>query len=339
MISTPYSTYRRRALGLALAGLASFCAPLAAQTADPAPISGSDSDARVLPVWSHSSGRVEALLLLDPVDPSLSGNPLDRVLTPNAPRLGLGARLPLSGGSQLQASLQLETDGLALLCDDRHGLSRALGSLGEHCLLATLGREDPLLSANTQGTRVGLDWRSTGTDVDLSFGLSWLRFEAQPQVWLGGALTASPLTDSGQDSLDLISAWAQRFESQHLRLNSLINLGPQARLLLGGDVGRNRMQTFAGNEVQWESAALSLGLGYGDFSGQLTGRLIELPQGGSPLSSLDIGLSWRMPWRGQLSVGAKNVLGTDASHWPLAELPASEDPSARVPYVRYQQDL
>ena len=76
------------------------------------------------------------------------------------------------------------------------------------------------------------------------------------------------------------------------------------------------------------------------FSGQLTGRLVELPHGASPWRSLDIGLSWRTPWRGELSLGARNVLGRpDTSRWPLADLPAIEDPSERVPYVRYQQDL
>ena len=297
-----------------------------------------ESETRVLPVWSNSSGRVEALLLLDPDESRRSANALDRIINPARPDLGLGARLTLDGGSRVQGSMQFETDGLALLCDDRHGLTRALGALGEHCLLAKLGSDDPLLAGSPRGATLGLDWRAAGGEFDLSFGLSWLSFEAHPQPWLGEAGQASPM--GNPESLDLISAWARQYDSRQLRLNGLIALGPQARLLLGGDLGHSRLRSLSGTDVEWESAALSLGLGYGNFSGQLTGRLVELPQGTAPWRSLDIGLSWRTPWHGELSVGAKNVLGNpDTSRWPLSDLPPLEDPSARVPYVRYKQDL
>lgn len=309
----------------------------AAWAQTPAPLAGArDAETRVLPVWSHSSGRFEALLLLDPVDASLSGSALDRVLRARTPTFGLGAQATLESGRRVQGSLQLETDGLALLCDDRNGLSRALVSLGEHCLLAKLGSDDPIATRGAEGARLGFDLQ--GRDVDLSFGLSWLSLQAQPQVWAG----ASTLARLGGEPnpLDLISAWARRFDSQQLRVDGLFPLGPEARLLFGGDLGRSRLQTLSGQEVEWDSAALSLGLGYGRFSGQLTGRLVELPHGASPWRSLDIGLSWRTPWRGELSLGARNVLGRpDTSRWPLADLPAIEDPSERVPYVRYQQDL
>jgi hypothetical protein len=297
-----------------------------------------DADTRVLPVWSNSSGRVEALLLLDPVDASLPGNALDRAL--NAQRgggMGLGTRIQLDGGSQLRGSLQYDADAsLALLCDGRSGVAGALATVGEHCLLATLGNDDPLLRGSSRGAQLGLGWRSPSDFLDLSFGLSWLEADGRPGL-LGDPASGQPLSLSGFDTL---GAWAQRFENQNLRLDSLINLGPQARMLLGGDLGRSRLTSADGTQLQWETAELSFGLGYGAFSGQLTGRLIELPREGQHWSTLDIGVSWRTPWRGELSVGARNVLGGgDAARWPLTELPVVEDPSARVPYVRYQQDL
>lgn len=301
-----------------------------------------ESEPRVLPVWSNASGRVEALLLLDPIEPgeSVSANALDRVLNASTPRLGLGARVRLDNGSQVRSALQLDPDaGLALLCDGRAGLTGTLGALGEHCLLATLGNDDPMLAGAARGASLGLGWQSPGELIDLSFGLSWLELNAPSSVaWLNplqGGATAPGLL--GTD-LYTIGAWAQRFDSLNLRLDSLINLGPQTRMLLGGDLGRSRLLSPDGTPLEWETAALSFGLGYGKFSGQLTGRLVELPRGGQ-WNTLDIGLSWRTPWRGELSVGAKNVLGADPSNWPLSELPAIEDPSARVPYVRYQQDL
>jgi hypothetical protein len=332
----PLRAWTRRLLTAALA--CTFAASAWAQAPElPGPIGARDTETRVLPVWSNSNGRFEALLLIDPAEPVLSGSALDRVLNTRTPTLGLGAQTTLSNGRRLQGSLQLETDGLALLCDDRNGLSRALVSLGEHCLLAKLGSDDPLIAGSANGARMGLEL--SGSDLDLSFGLSWLSLQAQPQVWAGSTPALARLGGE-PNPLDLISAWAQRFESQQLRVDSLFHLGPDARVLLGGDLSRNRLQTLSGQSLDWESAALSLGLGYGNFTGRLTGRLIGLPQGAAPWRTLDIGVSWRTPWRGELSVGARNVLGRpDTSRWPLAELPAVDDPSERVPYVRYQQDL
>jgi hypothetical protein len=324
---------------LALAVLCMIGTTAFAQAIDATP-STIDGDTRVLPVWSNASGRVEALLLLDPVDPTVNVNALDRVL--NAPRLGLGlgTRVRLDSGAQVRGSLQFDADGgLALLCDGG-SLPGAIVSLGEHCLLATLGNEDPLLAGVARGATLGLGWQSPGEFLDLSFGLSWLEYDARAASLATpayGSIHTPTLLGLG---IDTIGAWAQRLESQNLHVDSLINLGPQARMLLGGDLGRSRILAADGTELQWETAELSFGLGFGDFTGQLTGRLIELPREGQHWNALDIGVSWRTPWRGELSVGARNVLGGgDAARWPLSELPAVEDPSARVPYVRYQQDL
>ena len=56
---------------------------------------------------------------------------------------------------------------------------------------------------------------------------------------------------------------------------------------------------------------------------------------------LDLGVSWRTPWQGELIFGAQNVLNKtpDTSQWPLPDLPAIEAPGGRIPYVRYKQDL
>jgi hypothetical protein len=329
----PLPSWRRAFAALALA-----CAASAASAQAPPETPRIDAplaETRVLPVWSNSSGRVEALLLLDPVDAQPASS-LDRVFSPGATRLGLGGRVLLEGGGEARSSLQLEDAGLALLCEGRRGIAGALGALGERCLLAMLGHDDPLFGGDGRGARLDLGWQSPEHRFDLSFGLSWLDYTPHPAALLtGAALGEARLGDHEFEAL----GWNGAFQSRGVHLDSLINLGPQARVLLGGDVARNQLIGPDGTPLRWESAALSFGLGFGDFTGQLTGRLVELPHGGSPLSALDIGLSWRTPWRGELSVGAKNVLGADTAAWPLAELPEIENSSARVPYVRYQQDL
>jgi hypothetical protein len=328
-----------------IAWLALSCVALGvnAQALDSTSVTRLDPETVVLPVWSNASGRVEALLLLESADAASSSSALDRVLNSAIPDLGIGARVRLDNGSQVRAALGVDADaGLALLCDGRVGITGALGAVGEHCLLATLGQTDPLLANASSGATLGLGWTSPEQVVDLSFGLSWLRITPDPLTRIEGidrgAMAHALLL--GQAQGDGFAAWARQLESRGLRLDSLINLGPQTRMLIGGGVSRSELLAIDGTPLQWDSTALSVGLGIGDFSGQLTGRLIELPRVGSQWSTLDIGVSWRTPWRGELSVGARNVLGgTDSSRWPLAELPAIEDPGARVPYVRYQQDL
>ena len=66
------------------------------------------------------------------------------------------------------------------------------------------------------------------------------------------------------------------------------------------------------------------------------GRVIESPQDPGRWEGLDLGLSWRTPWRGQLSVGAENVVTRGRN--PFAPRSDDKDEGA-IPYVRYQQDL
>ncbi|MGA9335761.1 MAG: hypothetical protein WBV39_15880, partial [Rudaea sp.] len=91
-----------------------------------------------------------------------------------------------------------------------------------------------------------------------------------------------------------------------------------------------------------DQAALSFGVHSGDFSGVIVGRMLG---SSDPLassqhwSSLDLGVSWRAPWRGIFSVGAQNRWSSGTP--PLLANPTHEtDPSqTRVPYVQYHQDL
>ena len=54
-----------------------------------------------------------------------------------------------------------------------------------------------------------------------------------------------------------------------------------------------------------------------------------------PWTALDLGVSWRTPWRGEISVGAQNLWSA-----PLDAAPRDVDPSqARTPYIQYRQDL
>lgn len=304
------------------------------------------SDTRVLPVWNNESGRVEALLLLDTPDTGLS--PLDRLLGSDAPAPGLGARVSLADGSRISTALQFDPDaGMALLCNGSIGLAASLGTFGQNCLLASLGDNDILLRGTSPGMRLGGDWRSADGGVDLSFGLSWLDTSfVAPIDGLPDDAAALWPTNALQ-----LKAWAGGFgeligahlDAQQLHLGATLNFTPQRWMSLVGSLATQRFTPAGtGLPLHWEAATVTLGVGYRGVTGQITGRLLELPAQNASWSGLDLGVSWRMPWQAELTVGARNVLGSgpsDPSKWPLAELPVLEDPSTRVPYVRYRQDL
>jgi hypothetical protein len=328
----PPSPLRMLATRLALAGWLCAVAGVAfAQETLPA-LTTSFDETRVLPVWSHASGRVEAVLLLDEAPTAAAAGALDRLLANDAPGLGFGTRVELEDGSRVRGTLQFDGDaGLALLCD---GVTGSLGAFGRHCLLATLDAPDPLLAGAARNALLGVGWQSADGGVDLSFGLSWLSLRPEPAAWLDAGEDAGAFFAGGA------AGWPRELDARSVRLDSLITLGPRTRMLIGGGLGRQQARGIDGTPLAWESAALTFGVGHGAFTGRLTGRLIEVPQSGSQWSTLDIGVSWRTPWRGELSVGARNVLGgVDTARWPLTELPPLEESAARVPYVRYQQDL
>ena len=92
-----------------------------------------------------------------------------------------------------------------------------------------------------------------------------------------------------------------------------------------------------------DQKALSFGVDHGPLSGVLIGRTMQ-PQPGIPgnfnadkrWNSIDLGVTWRLPWRGSLSVGAQNLWSSGTP----ANTPAGPEPSqSRTPYVQYHQEL
>lgn len=303
--------------------------------------------ARVLPVLSQESGRVEALLLLDDTSvPAHSDNPLDRVFSSplSAAQPASGPRLQLDNGARIGADLSFDAqNGLALLCRGNIGLAAALDTLGEHCLLAEVSASDPLMPSAQPSRHVGLDgvWQSADGDFDIRFGLAWLDASPRPAAHGFVGLADAPvmaLEPGGlPSSLSLLD-----IQVRQVGLSGQGRIGQRGWLGIDGDVSRGLAAPLFGVPVRWDSTALSLRGGYGSFSGVLTGRLIEVPSEAQvSWVDVDLGVSWRTPWRARLTVGARNLLGQpDASQWPLPTLPRGHaDADTRMPYIRYHQDL
>lgn len=78
----------------------------------------------------------------------------------------------------------------------------------------------------------------------------------------------------------------------------------------------------------------------GAFGTQLSTRILELAGTDQLWGGLDLGLTWRTPWRGTLTFGAKNLVVSGKPPTYLdPERAGDAVDQERIPYVRYQQDL
>ena len=251
-----------------------------------------------VPVLDKESGKLEAVLFLEPT----------------TAKTGTGARMRF-GKTTLEATYGLQSgDSLALLCDRRSGLSATMGQLASNCVLAAL-----------DGDKRGAGSRHGSTGVSLSRG------STKVGVSVG----------SGRD---LLPAWLSpaqgnaRYEQNDFSLLAEKSIGRDGFVRVGGTYARALL--VPANEVspqladQWNTRSVSVDGGIGSFSANIVGRVVNVPGESDVWQGLGLGLTWRTPWSGQLSVGAENVVTRGRN--PFA--PNSEQDDT-IPYVRYRQDL
>lgn len=256
-------------------------------------------DGTVLPVWNKGSGKVEALLYLEPTGEQVSGARW------HFGRNSLDAAFGLSSG-----------DSLGLLCNSSRGTS--ISGLASHCMLATLGDdEEDTASRHVSGT-LGFNRGSTRLGLTAGTGRDTL------PAWLTGNVR-SP---------------ASRVEQNDLTVFGQKNIGREGFVSIGGTFAKARLVPLADAAPaladEWDSKTLSVGGGYGAFSANIIGRVVDVPGQPEKWQGLGLGITWRTPWSGQLTVGAENIVTRGKN--PFA--PNNESNSdGTVPYVRYEQDL
>ena len=257
----------------------------------------SDPHPTALPIWNND-GKVEAVLLLEPTGQAEAG-----------------ARWRL-GRNSLTTAFGLESgDELGLVCNRRAGVVGNIGNLASHCMLATLGDDDD--ATNSQRVSASATLSRPGGKLGLSAG-------------------------TGRDTLP---AWlssgrgAGRVEQNDLTVFGQKNIGREGFVSIGGAVAKATLVPASDLPAladRWNSRSLTVGGGYGPFSANIIGRVIDVPGQPGKFEGLGLGLTWRTPWSGQLTVGAENVVTRGKNPFSLTNENADE---GTVPYVRYEQDL
>ena len=279
----------------------------------------------VMPLWRAADGRMLALVSMSPdkaVQPGDSG-PDFRVVDASSLFAGglaydvtprVRTHISLSQRSWLDAG----TSHAAESCEP----SKDLG-----CVAGTL--ESPLRMVNGE---IGATFRGEHYSVGVAVSKSRPILPVLPRVLPNGGATVSGVPLMQLDG------------STDFTARGRLALGRHTGIDVGASVGRIRL--LPGNVLGVSSLgqkSLSLGMDRGAVSGRIVGRLVEPNTGNTNLvgadrswTSIDLGITVRLPWQGELSFGAQNLW----SSGQLKPLPSASQPdSSRIPYVQYHQDL
>lgn len=305
-----------------------------------APLAGSST--QVVPLWASPDGRLLAIVAMSrnagapalPPSPSFGGVSDLRIV--DATDL-FSAGLRLRMGHGLRADLALGREAASPLSQ---GFAAHASCLSASCFADA----NALAPAEALAASIGLGWTSlSGYGPDLSFGLSWLNVENQPLPLLSGfAGDASPIDLALVDMPGLVDYRLN--SSRQVNARGVWQLGQDKVVDLSAALGRAKVSPIwyglANSGLDLDQASLGLGLASGPLRGSIVGRIssIDVPGqiGTRRWSGLDLGVSWRTPWRGEVTVGAQNVWSAQLD----ASAPREADPSqARMPYVQYRQDL
>lgn len=293
-----------------------------------------------MPLWATPDGRILAIVAL--------ANNHGAPVMPQSPQVSSAADWRLvdvtnfvNGG----LSFRLSQDAHAYANFGRGILLAPLfraPECGQSSLFGTAGECASAETIGSTGTAsLGIELNSGDAALDLNYGLSWLRLSdqaVQRQPW--DLFTG----DANIPTLMLPGFTLANVQNAGFGAQGRLRLDDTQSVDIGAALSRIQFE-LPGMPLSpsLNQAALSLGLHRGDFSGLIVGRVLtpnDSITGGQHWSSIDLGISWRAPWRGVFSVGAQNVWSS--GYLPALNEPATRevDPSqARVPYVQYHQDL
>jgi hypothetical protein len=274
----------------------------------------------LVPIWSGADGHLLAIVAL----PGQWGSPL----------LAGTTAAPGPASWYLLGGMPLESSGLRWQSNSGFHVDALLGR-SESPLPALCGADCNASQIGTITGSLGLGWMSPDGALDLTYGLSWLETR--------DGTPAFPGIGAGVPVLTLPQALTSGIESEtSLFARGRWRIAGDTALDLGASYGRGSTMNYGtlGTTlpgVDIDQLSLSLGVDAGSLRGAIVGHVLRSDDPllvGRKWTALDLGVSWRTPWRGEISVGAQNLWSA-----PL-DAPREADPSqARTPYIQYRQDL
>lgn len=295
--------------------------------------SGRPQATPVLPIWSGANGRLLAVVALPRkwTNPTLDMAPA--YAGPSAWSLA-GSALSSSTGLRWQANNGLHADAM---------LGQYVASLPASCDASGCNASASRWSEGATLTGLlGMGWAAADNGLDLSYGLSWLQTQGNPAAFdrsVAGSIFVPVLTLPGaasyslDDEAALYARGRWRFQ-QNTALDVAASYGRGHASGLAPFGGSLNAMTPG---IDLDQLSLSLGLDAGSLRGAIVGHVLSSDDpafAGKRWTTLDLGVSWRTPWRGEFSVGAQNLWSNPAN------APRDADSSqARTPYIQYRQDL
>lgn len=196
-----------------------------------------------------------------------------------------------------------------------------------------------------QRGEIGAGFAADGIKLDLSVGQAQSASVTSPKL---SHRTTLPRVLPAEGGADVAAPlWFRNSTATNISARGQLDVAPDTSVKLGASLGRVRFLPGAGlpaGDDTLDQTTLSLGIQHGPVRGAIVGHVLEPSLPGAALdqnqrwSGIDLGISVRLPWRGELNFGAQNVW--TSGHAPLLFGPGTAAPDqGRVPYVQYHQDL
>ncbi|HEX7325628.1 MAG TPA: hypothetical protein VF292_09790 [Rhodanobacteraceae bacterium] len=211
------------------------------------------------------------------------------------------------------------------------------------CAAAALACNNVAPVAGVRGAEVGAGYTGHGVELNLSVGRSRSNDGIAPlraqRLQLPRVLPAA----SGADVAAPL--WFRDSTATNVSAHGQLNLAPQTSLNVGASVGHIRFLPGSGvvSNDALDQTTLSFGIQHGSVRGSIVGHVLQPDLPGMALgenqrwSGIDLGISVRLPWRGELNFGAQNMWTSGRA--PLLFGTGATPDQGRVPYVQYHQDL
>jgi hypothetical protein len=277
---------------------------------------------------------------------ALSGDQLGNAAwmqPPQAPMLGIDGQPPPTQGALLVQSQNGTT------ADARNVSSLSLNPLAGGTVSSSIVQYGITPNVSAQAGVTQHSWVTQPRIISSEVGATYNagRYSLGVSVAQDQVPNPTPLPRVLPGAVPGVNGLPDFDNSTQLNARGRFALGGDSGVVLGASMGRIRL--LPGNQLglsTLDQKALSFGVEHGAVSTSIVGRTMQ-PEPGTAVpgmlnadrhwNSIDLGVTWHLPWQGSLSFGAQNLWSSgNAANTPAG--PPEPDQS-RTPYVQYHQDL